>query len=119
MQFNKTQQQAITAIYNKYKNVAGSYNATLLGGLADCYLDSGVTSDCFSKADVALITKYCTDLQATSLNVEILNSIVEDLAYSEEGVYKTLDCYNAKQEMLAVHDCVDDVLEFMCEKFNI
>ncbi len=93
-----TQQQkaALQAIAEQYKDVAGSYESTMLGGIVHGYCDSGILTDSYSAECAELVNKYFTE---EAQNYGYL-SVFNDFITAVEG--KGLLCCKVIAEIEAV-----------------
>jgi hypothetical protein len=98
-----TQQQkdALQALVNKYKDVEGSYESTMLGGIVHGYCDSGILTDSYSVEDAELVNKYFTDEAQCSGYLELFNNFIVEAS----GGTEELLCCKVIEEMCAIADC--------------
>ena len=95
----QAQKDAMQALVNKYKDVEGSYESTMLEGIVHAYCDSGILTDALSAEDAERISTYFTDEGKDSGTLELFNTYLQEV----EG--NGLECCTAIDEMCAiVHD---------------
>ena len=97
-----TQQQkdAMQALVNKYKDVEGSYESTMLGGIVHGYCDSGILTDAYSADDAELVNKYFTEEAQYSGTIEQFNDFIVTVSDGEEQLL----CCKVIDEMCAIID---------------
>ena len=95
-----TQQQkdAMQALVNKYKDVEGSYESTMLGGIVHGYCDSGILTDAYSADDAELVNKYFTEEAQYSGTIEQFNDFIVTVSDGEEQLL----CCKVIDEMCAI-----------------
>ena len=95
-----TQQQkdALQALVNKYKDVEGSYESTMLGGIVHGYCDSGILTDAYSVEDAELVSKYFTEEAIDSGYLELFNNFIVEVSGGEEELL----CCKVIDEMCAI-----------------
>ncbi len=98
-----TQQQknALQALVDKYKDVEGSYESTMLGGIVHGYCDSGILTDSYSVEDAELVAKYFTEEAQNSGYLELFNDFIVEVSGGEEELL----CCKVIDEMCAIADC--------------
>jgi hypothetical protein len=100
-ELTQTQKDALQALVNKYKDVAGSYESTMLGGIVHGYCDSGILTDSYSVEDAELVAKYFTDEAINSGYLELFNNFIVEVSGGEEELL----CCKVIEEMCAIADC--------------
>ena len=105
--YTAAQQQAVAAIYNKYKNVEGDYSSTMLDGIVHGNCDSGILTDGLSLADGALLCKYNLRELANDEGLYAVNDII--IAKTK----KQLLCCKVTDLLAQINSDVEDVAMFM------
>ena len=96
----QAQKDAMQALVNKYKDVEGSYESTMLGGIVHGYCDSGILTDSYSVEDAELIAKYFTEEAQYSGTLEQFNDFIVAVSDGEEELL----CCKVIDEMCAIVD---------------
>jgi len=99
----QAQKNAMQALVNKYKDVEGSYESTMLGGIVHAYCDSGILTDAYSAEDAELIAKYFTEEAQDSGAVEEFNSFIVAVSNGKEQLL----CLKVVEEMCAIIEDVE------------
>jgi hypothetical protein len=88
------------ALVNKYKDVEGDYESTMLGGIVHGYCDSGILTDAYSVEDAELVAKYFTEDAIDSGTIEQFNDFIVAIS----GGTEELLCCKVIDEMCAIID---------------
>ena len=96
----QTQKDALQALVNKYKDVEGSYESTMLGGIVHGYCDSGILTDSYSVEDAELVAKYFTQEAQDSGYLDLFNNFIVEVSGGEEELL----CCKVITEMCAIVD---------------
>lgn len=94
----QAQKDALQALVNKYKDVEGSYESTMLGGIVHGYCDSGILTDAYSVEDAELVAKYFTEEAMESGYLELFNDFIVGVS----GGTEELLCCKVIDEMCAI-----------------
>ena len=71
------QKEALLKVVDKYKFIAGNYEATMIQGVGHAYCDSGIMSDAWADEDVEILNKYLRDtVEGTDTNIFFDTDIV-------------------------------------------
>jgi hypothetical protein len=73
------QKNALQAIVDKYADVEGSYESTMLGGIVHGYCDSGILTDAYSVECAERINKYFTEDAQYEGYLELFNTFIEEV----------------------------------------
>jgi hypothetical protein len=106
-----TQQQkdALQALVNKYKDVEGSYESTMLGGIVHGYCDSGILTDSYSVEDAELVAKYFTEEAQNSGYLTLFNDFIVEVSGGEEELL----CCKVVDEMCAIVDDAEQAAAYI------
>jgi hypothetical protein len=96
----QAQKDAMQALVNKYKDVEGDYESTMLGGIVHGYCDSGILTDAYSVEDAELVAKYFTEDAIDSGTIEQFNDFIVAIS----GGTEELLCCKVIDEMCAIID---------------
>jgi hypothetical protein len=97
-QLTQTQKDKLQAIVDKYADVEGSYESTMLGGIVHGYCDSGILTDAYSVEDAELVSKYFTEDAQAEGHLFAMNDFIAEVEGEE------LLCCKVIAEMCAVVD---------------
>jgi len=71
------QKETLFKVVDKYKFIAGNYEATMIQGVGHAYCDSGIMSDAWADEDVEILNKYLRDtVEGTDNNIFFDTDIV-------------------------------------------
>lgn len=77
------QKEALFKVVDKYKFIAGNYEATMIQGVGHAYCDSGILSDAWADEDVEILNKYLRDtVEGTDTNIFFDTDIVQTVGDS-------------------------------------
>jgi hypothetical protein len=105
----QAQKDAMQALVNKYKDVEGSYESTMLGGIVHGYCDSGILTDAYSVEDAELVAKYFTEEAINSGYLELFNDFIVEVS----GGTEELLCCKVIDEMTAIIDCAETAAAYI------
>lgn len=71
------QKQKLQAIVDKYGDVEGDYETTMLQGIVHGYCDSGIITDAYSVECAERVNKYFTEDAQSEGYLELFNDFVE------------------------------------------
>jgi hypothetical protein len=97
------------ALVNKYKDVEGSYESTMLAGIVHGYCDSGILTDAYSVEDAELVAKYFTDEAIDSGYLDLFNNFIVEIS----GGTEELLCCKVITEMCAIIDDVETAAAYI------
>lgn len=92
------QKQQLQAIVDKYADVEGSYESTMLDGIVHGYCDSGITTDSYSVECAERVSKYFTEDAQAEGYLELFDNFI----YEIEG--RRLLCVEVIDEIANVCD---------------
>jgi hypothetical protein len=95
------------ALVNKYKDVEGDYESTMLGGIVHAYCDSGILTDALSVTDAERISTYFTEEGKNCGTLELFDEYLQEV--DGEG----LECCTAIEEMCAIIDDVETAAAYI------
>jgi hypothetical protein len=106
-----TQQQkdALQALVDKYKDVEGSYESTMLGGIVHGYCDSGILTDSYSVEDAELVEKYFTEEAQNCGYLTLFNDFIKEVS---DGTEELL-CCKVVEEMCAIVDDAEQAAAYI------
>ena len=87
--FTQQQLEQLAALTKEWNaKCEGDYESTFVGGVAHAYCDSGIMTDGYSAADVAMLSKYFTSetIYSAEIGIDELEALV---ARMEEGEWST------------------------------
>lgn len=87
--FTAEQKAIVADVIAKFADVEGDYEATMLGGIAHGYCDSGILTDALSVTDAERISTYFTDEGKNCGTLELFD------AYLQEVDGEGLECCTA------------------------
>ena len=96
------QKQQLQDIVNKYADIKGDYEYTMLQGIVHAYCDSGILTDALSVEDAERLNKYFTQEALVEGDLKAMSDFVQ----SVEG--RALDCMTAIDE---IADAAGDIGE--------
>ena len=99
-QLTQAQKTALQALVDKYADVEGSYESTMLDGIVHGYCDSGILTDAYSVEDAELVAKYFTEEAQGSGYLELFNEFIKEVS----GGTEELLCCKVIDEMCAIVD---------------
>jgi hypothetical protein len=108
-QLTQAQKDALQALVDKYKDVEGSYESTMLGGIVHGYCDSGILTDSYSVEDAELVAKYFTEEAQHSGYLELFNDFIVEVSGGEEELL----CCKVIDEMTAIVDCAETAAAYI------
>ena len=77
------QKEALLKVVDKYKFIAGNYEATMIQGVGHAYCDSGIISDAWADEDVEILNKYLRDtVEGTDTSIFFDTDIVHTIGDS-------------------------------------
>ncbi len=97
-ELTQTQKQQLQAIVDKYADVEGSYESTMLGGIVHGYCDSGILTDAYSVECAERVGKYFTEDAQAEGYLELFDNFI----YEVEG--RRLLCVEVIDEIANVCD---------------
>ena len=103
----QAQKDAMQALVNKYKDVEGDYESTMLGGIVHAYCDSGILTDALSVTDAERISTYFTEEGKNCGTLELFN------AYLQEVDGEGLECSTVIDEMCAIIEDVETAAAYI------
>ncbi len=105
----QAQKDALQALVNKYKDVEGDYESTMLGGIVHGYCDSGILTDAYSVEDAELVAKYFTEEAINSGYLELFNDFIVAVSGGEEELL----CCKVIDEMCAIVDDAEQAAAYI------
>jgi len=87
------QKETIFKVVDKYKFIAGNYEATMIQGVGHAYCDSGIISDAWAVEDVEILSEYLRDTVASTVNKKNKYGVVDETSvfYETEIVHTVGD----------------------------
>ena len=73
------QKTKLQAVVDKYRDVEGDYEPTMLQGIAHGYCDSGILTDGYSVECAERVNKYFTDEAQEEGYLELFNTFIEEV----------------------------------------
>ena len=106
------QKLKLHTVIDKYKNIKGSYEDTMLMGIVHGYCDSGILLDALSIDDVQLIS---VDYYMDNDDIDLfeLNAIVK------QHSNKDFQCVQAINEIAAITNNIELAVAFIGSRLNI
>ena len=105
----QAQKDALQALVNKYKDVEGDYESTMLGGIVHGYCDSGILTDAYSVEDAELVAKYFTQEAIDSGYLHLFNDFIVTVSGGEEQLL----CCKVIDEMCAIVDDAEQAAAYI------
>lgn len=104
-----TQQQknAIAAIVDKYADVEGSYESTMLQGIVHGYCDSGILTDCYSVECAERVSKYFTEDAQDEGHIFAFSAFIAELEGEE------LLCVKVIKELESITGCAETAAAYI------
>jgi hypothetical protein len=107
-----SQKLELLVLIQKFENVKGDYEDTMLQGLVHGYCDSGILTDALSVDDAKAINKYVDDAQY-NYDLFELNEIVK------QKTNKDLQCVQAINEIAAITNDIELAVAYIGSRLNI
>ena len=87
------QKETLFKVVDKYKFIAGNYEATMIQGVGHAYCDSGIISDAWAVEDVEILSEYLRDTVASTVDKKNKYGIVDEQSvfYDTEIVHTVGD----------------------------
>lgn len=104
---NAIQQQQLDNVIAKYKDVVGNDYATMLEGIVDSVLDTGVQTDMLSANDAERIADYFTETAWLEADVHAFNAFFEQLDGTQ------LQCVQAINNITAIEEDLETACAYI------
>jgi hypothetical protein len=95
---NAIQQQQLDTVIAKYSSIAGNDYDTMLEGIVDSVLDTGINTDMLSANDAEMIAEYFTETALYEGDISAFS------AFFKEFNGKQLQCIQAINAITAVEE---------------
>jgi len=108
-----SQKLKLLALIDKYNNIKGDYETTMLTGIVHGYIDSGILTDALSVDDAIVINKYINEDEQYDYDLFELNEIVK------QKTNKDLQCVQAINEIAAITNDIELAVAYIGSRLNI